>query len=313
VFGVGAIEISRSAFKWLSARAQQRKESEEARKLLGMRLGDLVAYRHDSVHALYADNTELHPDNLSALTTLAGNDFMRAQDLRQITQYDVVRTSLKNNLVLIGSPTAEGLSRPVFGYEPDVDLDSLARNSPAIDLPFNWVLSKKEVDEHANIKRYVPGKGIVERPNWRIEGNKKLYIPSVDMSGLLSEDYLLVTRVRNYLSAEALDAGKYIISFGGAHGTATRAVELLLRDKASLMKVAETLGNFPAAFQMLFRVGGMKHDGRRGTRATRIELIEGPVVLPDNYDAWHRACRTASANLRVWLLSQSINDFEEGK
>ncbi len=109
--------------------------------------------------------------------------------------------------MLIGSPTAEGLSRPVFGYEPDINRDSLALRHPPIDLPVKWILSKSEIDEHAQAKRFVAGRGLVSRPNWHIQGPERLYIPEVDDLGYLSLDYLVVTQLRNYLSTRSMDEG----------------------------------------------------------------------------------------------------------
>jgi len=308
----GLIEISKRAYNWLKDKARARQETEEVKDLLGIRREGIVAYRHDSVHALYPRGLELHPDNLAALTALAGSEFARAKDLKSIQQLEVVKTSLKNNLVLIGSPTAEGLSRPTFGYEPDVDMDSLALKSPPLDLPFKWILSKTEIDERAKIQRLVPGKGVVVRPNWRIEGEKKLYVPEADSSGFLSVDYLLVTRIPNFLTPDALDAGKYIVSFGGSHGTATRAVELLLRDQSVLRKIAELLLSKPSAFQILLRASSMKHDERLGTHATKIEVVEGPIILSHNYQAWRTAAKIAGDNLSKWL-SQSKEEAEENQ
>lgn len=301
---VGLLEVSHRAYNWLERRASFNQDIETAKDMLGLTHEADVAYRHDSVHALFSESTELHPDNLAGLTAAAGNDFARAKDLRRIRKSLDIRAALSTNLVLIGSPTAEGLSRPAFGYEPDVDEDSLTLNQPPIDLPFKWVISKTLIDERAIARRYVAGKGLVARPNWRIETNKQIYMPEVDSSGYLSIDYLLVTRLRNYLSNEALDEGRYIVSFGGAHGTATRAIEILLRDRETLRRIGERIKGRPAAYQLLLRVGKMKHDMMTGTRATRIELVGDPIVLPDTRQIWRTASEIARINLERWLSSK---------
>ncbi len=91
----GLVQVSRSAYHWLKDKARERKEVDEAKGLLGISRKDAVAYRHDSVHALYSGGTELHPDNLAALTTIAGNQFARARDIRQVTN---VTTAIGTNL-----------------------------------------------------------------------------------------------------------------------------------------------------------------------------------------------------------------------
>lgn len=302
---LGAIvEVSRRAYDWLKGKARLHREIDEAKELLGIKKEGDVAYRHDSVHALYSGGTDLHPDNLAGLTAAAGNEFARATDLRLIRSVTAVKTSLNTNLVLIGSPTAEGLSRPTFGYEPDADPDSLALQQPPVDLPLKWILSKAQIEEHARARRYVAGKGLVSRPNWRIEGRNKLFIPEVDSAGYLSVDYLLVTRLRNYLSLEALDEGKYIVSFGGTHGTATRAIEILLRDSDTLRKIADHLSGHPASYQLLLKVGGMDHDRLLGTRATKVEIVGEPIILDDSQETWRYAARIAQSNLDKWLYIQ---------
>jgi len=301
----GLVDVTRRAYDWLHDRARIQNDVDEAKELLGIRRGWGVAYRHDSVHALYSGGIELHPDNLAALTTAAGSEFARARDLRLVRHTSNIKTTLNTNLVLIGSPTAEGLSRPLFGYEPDVDPDSLALIQAPVDLPIRWVLSKSQIDEHARAKRFVAGRGLVSRPNWRIDAGDRLYVPEVDVFGFISMDYLVVTRLRNYLSTQALDQGKYIISFGGAHGTATRAIEILLRDHETLRKISERLSDRPAAYQMLLRVGAMQHDRLLGTRATQVELVGEPIILPDNQQTWSYAANIAKNNLERWLSSQN--------
>lgn len=301
------VEVSRRAYDWLKFRALAAHEVEDAKELLGIRKGEGVAYRHDSVHPLYSSGPWLHPDNLAALTAAAGNEFRRAREIRRLYRSETVTTALNSNLVLLGSPTAEGLSRPVFGYEPDLDQDSLVLRHPPLDLPLKWILSKAEIDEHAVAKRYVAERGLVARPNWRIDAGNRLFVPEVDATGFLSVDYLVVTRVRNYLSPEALDEGKYIVSFAGAHGTATRAIEVLLRDRETLRKIAHHLSSRPAAYQLLLRVGGMEHNAVTGTRATRVELVGDPIILPDTYGAWQEAVNIARSNLQLWLTSIGRN------
>jgi hypothetical protein len=155
-----------------------------------------------------------------------------------------------------------------------------------LDLPYRWILSKNEVDDTAVARRFVAGRGMVERPNWRISGPGRIYVPRVDEDGVLMDDYLLVTRVRNYLSRNAIDEGHSITSFGGTHGTGTRALELLFRDKDILSRIAGQLRSRPGAFQMLFRVSDIDHNRTMGSHARKIELVDDVVMLPDTDSVW---------------------------
>ncbi|MGB8656198.1 MAG: hypothetical protein WCE90_00235 [Candidatus Zixiibacteriota bacterium] len=299
----GSVEISRKAYDWVVHRARDDAEVAEAKQVLGIRQGDHVAYRHDSVHPLFPNHNALHPDNMAGLVAAAGGECWKALLINKLFPVDTLTTTLDTNLVLIGSPTAEGLSRPIFGYEPaDDDRDSLVLASPTFDLPYRWVLDKR-LTEEACAKRMLSGGQIVERPNWRIEGNGRLFIPATDSEGMLAADYLLVTRLRNFLTPDALNTDKYLVSFGGTHGTATRALEILLKDRSTLRKIASLLKDKPASFQMLLRVCDIRHDINTGTKAHAVELVGKPIILPDDYAHWRAATKIAEENVRKWVAS----------
>jgi hypothetical protein len=167
--GTRLVEASYKAARWLAGRTSDANDALGARHILGITSPEDTAYRHDSVHPLYSGATELHPDNLRGLLAAAGTEYRRAAETNTLREVPKVAASVAHNLVLIGSPTAEGLSRPVFGYVPHAeDADSLVLSNPPIDLPFRWVLDKEVIDPKAGARRLVVGKGIVSRPNWRI-------------------------------------------------------------------------------------------------------------------------------------------------
>lgn len=294
----GLVTVSTKAIDWIREKAKYRQEADFARQLLGLHQQAQVVYRHDSRHVLFAGTEQLHPDNLYGLTAASGNDYKRAEAANLVSVADSISTQVSQNLALIGSPTAEGLSRIAFGYRQDEDdPDSLTISDAPLDLPFRWIVSKAEVDERAVARRYVAGRGLVERPNWRIAGPGGLYVPRVDENGLLQEDYLLVTKVRNYLSGGSVDAGSYIVSFGGAHGTGTRALSLLYRDRGILRKLSDQLRTKPASFQFLLRVGNISHDPVNGSHARSIELVGNATILPDNDSVWRTAERSVRGRL----------------
>jgi hypothetical protein len=285
----GMVTVSTRAAHWLRARARFQDQANVARELLGLQQSELIAYRHDSKHILYSDTEDLHPDNLYGLAAASGNAYVDAQRTGRLCVEDEILTHASHDLALIGSPTAEGLSRLLFGYSPDGDPDSLALDQVPLDLPFRWVISRNEVADSAVARRFVAGRGLVERPNWRISGPDRIYVPRVDEDGLLLDDYLLVTKVRNYLSRSAIDEGHFILSFGGSHGTGTRALELLFKDRKILTDIADRLRQRPPAFQMLFRVSDIKHDHSAGSHGRSIELVDDAIILPDRDSIWRTA------------------------
>jgi hypothetical protein len=294
----GLVTVSSSAATWMKERARLRQRADSVREMLGLMQGSRVAYRHDSRHVLYIDTNRLHPDNLHGLAAASGNDYLRARRSGRVRIEDDVRTDTACDLVLIGSPTAEGLSRLVFGYRPDGDADSLVLDQAPVDLPFRWVISKNLVDPQAVARRFVAGRGMVERPNWRIEGPRRVYVPRVDENGLLLEDYLLVTKLRNYLSRGAFDEGYSIVSFGGTHGTGTRALELIFKDKDIIGVIGEQLRSRPAAFQMLFRIYDIDHNPSTGSRARGLHLVEDVTILPDSEQIWRTAAQILERSTR---------------
>ena len=294
----GLVTVSSKAATWMRDKARFHQDAEFARQILGLHQHGEIAYRHDSRHVLYTGTEQLHPDNLYGLSAASGNDYKKAEVARCLEIADSVPAQVTNDLVLIGSPTAEGLSRILFGYRQDAeDKDSLTLDDVPLDLPFRWEISKAQVDERAVARRFVAGLGLVERPNWRIVGPDRMYVPRVDEDGMLQEDYLLVTKVRNYLSPSAMETDHYIVSFGGTHGTGTRALSLLYRDRGILRKVAEALRTGPAAFQLLLRVGNIDHDPVRGSHARDIQLVRDAVILPDNDAVWRTAAQCVRKEL----------------
>lgn len=296
----GGVTLAPFVYKWMRQKAKFRQEADEAKKLLGIQTSEGVVYRHASVHPLFSE-IQIHPDNLAAITSVAGNEFRRAEANNLLSVVGSLKTDLKSNLELFGGPTSDGLTRITFGYRPDFGPDSLTLADAPVDLPYKWVLSRAQIDEHASVTHIVPGKGLVTRPNWWIEGPDRMFVPETDSEGFLSVDYLLVTRLRNYLDPQATGEGKFLISFGGTHGAAIRAVGLLLKDQEVLRQIAQRLSSRkPASYQILLRVGAMKHDLERGTRATKIEVVDEPIILPDRPEVWRTAHTIVKSELEKW-------------
>jgi hypothetical protein len=304
-----AAQVVRGVWTAWQRRAYDLEIEREAKFLLGLDRHSGVAYRHDAVHPDFEEGV-LHPDNLDALASASGSSIARARDLRQLEVLDDIRVAIEEDQVLIGSPMAEGLSRVVFGYDEHGSGNVLRRESASIDLPYSWEFDATKLAAHATAARFVRGQGWVERPNWYVVCNRsgmrdKRYTPHVDNNGRLADDYLIVTRIPNFLTESAFGMDRFIVSIAGTHGTGTRAIELLLRDKSILNEVADKLGRDCDRFQILLRAADVVHDTDVGSRATALELID-VVELTDSSSTWLDACRVAQPKLQAWLTSAPL-------
>jgi hypothetical protein len=207
----------------------------------------------------------------------------------------------ESSLLLVGSPISDALSRTIFGYSEIAGREGLSLDGPQFELFYAWDLDPERVG-NGQVRRFVAGKGLVERPPWQIRdlrgGAAPRFVPRTNSEGLLVEDYLLVTRLPNFLSPNAESKGQFLVSFGGAHGTGTRAIKLLFKNKKLMAHVVTELksknanitgriGGTPSAYQLLFRVSKIKH-GPRGSIPRSLELLDA-VVLPDDEGAWRAA------------------------
>jgi hypothetical protein len=225
------------------------------------------------------------------------------EQLRQAKEHlevDELLLALDDGMVLVGSPEAEGVARLAYGYRRREDGLGMAHVDPPVDLPFRWEEDGSQIE--AVYHRFVEGRGLVARPNWPIvdqRGAERRLFPRVGNDGLLQSDYLLVTKVPNYLTRTGFESGRSLITFAGSHGTGTRAVELLMRDRAALRRVAEELTPDVHAFQLLFEVGDMLHDSTEGTKARAIRLVAcSPLDRPDA--VWEEARRAVQSRLPGW-------------
>lgn len=283
----------------VSRYSQARQGVSSAKRILGFRQSGTLAYRSDNVHILYQGQSTIHPDNRRALIAAAGDEFFGAERSGLLEVHDSVRAGLSDSLVLIGGPTSEGVSRIVFGYVPDAPGgDSLSLGNAPVDLPYRQVLSYNEVSELAAAHRYVEGRGAVARRNWRIETDHEAFIPELGESGWLRTDYLLITRLRNFLTSDGYAQGHSIVSVAGTHGVATQALGMVLKDNSILRAVSESVGERACpSFQFLVRIVEIDHDPRLGSRPRKIELVGRPILLDDNPQRWRAAQEVVKKNL----------------
>lgn len=82
------------------------------------------------------------------MNALCGHDIDRAEAENRLSPVNSLETKLTNNIVLIGSPTSEGLSRLIFGYQGP-NSDTLNLISPPVDLPYTFELNADKVEGSA--------------------------------------------------------------------------------------------------------------------------------------------------------------------
>lgn len=308
----GAAKATVSGFKILGTlgklvrerRAASRAAS-AARDLIGIRRADLYSYRVAMNHPLHARG-EPHPDDRAGFCSVADADVARAIARGRLDEVDEVSVRLDDGLVLIGSPEAEAVTRLVFGYVQYASGQGMRYVGDTIDLPYRWQEDPGEV--RADCARYVPGRGLVVRPNWpiiaQVDRHPRTMFPTTRNDGLLENDFLLITKVPNFLTVEALHSGRSIISIAGSHGTGTRAIDLVLRSRPMLTEISARLRPDARAFQLLVQATGIEHDPRRGSVAKAVRLID--IQQFDRTDSeWAAATRVVGTRRGAWLAEVS--------
>jgi hypothetical protein len=279
-----------------------------AKQLLGLKDPAGEAYRSDAVHPLYTGGV-VHPDNQAALTA-TGADVLGAADGRdELVSVDPAQRSL----LLFGSPTSEGLSRIIFGYEAMPEAEGLLYADTPFDLAYRWELSPDRAHSGVELGRFVRDRGLVKRPPWGIKALRtNTDLVPTGRDEMLKDDYLLITRIPNFLSPHAAYTNQFIVSFGGAHGTGTKAVGLLLKNRQLLARVAQELrskqtaesgrSEMPRAFQVLLQVTAIDHKSRE-SRPRQLSYVDAtPLSATEDWDGvrkrlsgpierWHRGVK----------------------
>jgi hypothetical protein len=175
------------------------------------------------------DQTGPHPDNLAALQGVLGEEFLLNAKIQPPNQ---LFTRPGGNIVVLGSPASELLSRIHLGYSGST-YDQFLHRTDLLPLPFWTNQNVHEVKGRATriFRNYRTGEVVTSsRPNWTINTDDPSYryIPEVESADkpYLKTDYLLITRLRNCLTDDK--DGSYFTSIAGAHGVGTKAIQLLM-------------------------------------------------------------------------------------
>ncbi|MGW5011595.1 hypothetical protein ACWEOR_05695 [Micromonospora chalcea] len=308
----GAAKATASGFQllgklgsWIKERRNALRLAREAKQLLGLGQPDLYSYRVAMHHPLYKRG-DPHPDDLAAFITMAGHDIAEAEEAGTLALLDKVEVALSEGLVLIGSPEAEAVTRLAFGYERRKDALGMRYRGCTLELPYRWEEDRTTVK--AEYERFVPGMGRARRPNWPIidqsRGSPRPIFPVVANTGLLHTDFLLITKVPNFLTSVGYECGRSIVSVAGTHGTGTRSIELMLRDRTLLGQIRAGIPDDAQAFQVLLEATDIQHDAERGSRAKRLRLRDVQVFeRPES--TWRAAMREVNSRRAGWLADSA--------
>ncbi|MFC9925403.1 hypothetical protein [Streptomyces sp. NPDC127190] len=272
-------------------------------------------FRQQSAHPLFPTGDAIHPDNAAALNAVLSGERRRKRKV-----VDQLWGNVGDSLVLLGSPTSEGLSRLVFGYQETPDRpDYLRKTGLASALPFSWNLDGTQIKARA--KRWVQGLSEpTARPNWSIQGEKNhRWYPDLRGDDFLKTDYLLITKIPNILVDEDRGSGHFIVSIGGAHGTGTRSIERVLSNKSVLRKIVSDLridpddsASWPNAYQVLLRAGKIEHDPWLGSSSRDVEYVDSRRISEssDWWNSWRRSLAPEMAKLESEIGSQAHGTHE---
>ena len=152
------------------------------------------------------------------------------------------------NLVLIGGPVTNRQVQYIFEY-----YQKLRRaKSPLFDFRYSW---QTQADRLSEMTRFG-----YSHPNWSILDNReKGILEPVIENGRVKKDYLLITRIRNFLNRGSFEGGQSLTIMGGTHAEGTSGISQLFTDFADLwVQKLASIGN-PLEYQALFEVEDMEY------------------------------------------------------
>lgn len=299
--------------KFWAALTKKRQELAHAsvfREALGIGLAEAYSYRVGMNHPLYNVGTP-HPDDFEAFVSVLGTDTRAwSQAITWVAEEDCIG-HLADGFVLIGSPEAEAITRLTFGYHKAGRSRGMKHIGIGVKLPFRWEEDGDII--RATHRKYVPGLGLVQRPNWPILDQRgtavKSMFPRVGRDGMLLSDLLLITKVPNYLTLESYQSGRAIVSVAGTHGTGTRAIGLLLRNRKQMAEIGAEIEKNYQSFQVLLEVTDICHDPERGSQARRVAVHEiAHLDYPDR--VWAAARRAVVKRYSAWR--DEVSGLREG-
>lgn len=229
-----------------------------------------------------------HPDDMEAMATL------ERLGAEVSTKFELVSEVVgpkdhKGNLICLGSPMSNYVSKEIMGYrkistDSSTGLERIQDHSP-FEFRFEYIFdSAYLMKEGAITKRFVGNKEHVV-PNWSIKDNKtgRILVPNTVGQNLTS-DFLLISVLPNIFDRKAYDKRQKVVIFGGTHGVGTKSIEILFKDKTILKAIEQQLGEAPY-WQSLITVSDTFDDQKTKRTAPRElsnEVICSSVHLRQN-------------------------------
>ena len=200
----------------------------------------------------------------------------------EIDENDAFLVDVSRNIVCLGGPTSNELAQLVFEYEGDHPYRLIRSKTPIFDR-WNWsyIVNEEAIAARASAWKADPSGGQYEVSNWGIDECGHSIWPLMEQD-LLVSDFLLITRIKNFLDLPAFQRGKHITIVGGAHGVGTVGVALLLRAKGAVDEISRRRSS--EEFQVLVELADMaKVRDEYALEARRIVSLEvADLDIPDS-------------------------------
>lgn len=229
-------------------------------------------------HYLYKG--QIHPADKAAAITLGNVSTPGLKSIETIGE-QFQPNEFNGNYICIGSPTTNLLARYILQYKPDQSHISLLRTQePVLDLEYEYVFDKNFMKEHGIIDHYMDCHGKLI-PNWSLRNIKtnEIFIPKIDDNNKLLTDYLLITVIPNLLTEQALESGKKIIIFAGAHAVGTNSLDLVFKNKKILKSISKQVAGI-SCWQALIEVDRVYYDEISEKRPLPFSVSEKVTVAP---------------------------------
>lgn len=229
---------------------------------------------------------ELPRADLEALAAIIDPNLAKlVVELGAFDEHDDVTLDVGADIVLIGSPESEPLTRLIFGYAALPGNQGVRYLGGTIPLAYRWDEERSNTDE-ADCRYNGPDGSIVIRPNWPLYSMLPTELPIYPslIDGInLETDYLIITKIPNFLTDLAWQRGRTIVSIAGLHGIGTRAIGLLLQNSAVMNTVMTQIDELPQknqSFQIVIKITEIDHSSADGSepRAVAFHAV-APLAL----------------------------------
>lgn len=312
--GDKSVSLIKNFKNWRSDIAIQKGYIETAKKALGIELG---TYRvvHNAIKRNGEPRVELRHADIRAMKAISSLDLGNAIKNNSLEFVNELPSEeLNSNMYTVSSVISDAYARVLFDYVPADEQGYLKYEGRLIDFPMRMICDKDKLGT-INIVRdksihVVRDDGIAIVPNWgviiqRNDRDDDILYPQYDAyTKFIIEDYLMITRIPNFMNTNALEQNKSIVITGGTHAEGTVAIENLLKDKKLLAKIGKMLCDKkidedilyqrPFGLQMLFKVKvAYNKNDLSATKATikSMDIVGEPIIFNRGKESWEYALK----------------------